>query len=214
MFFSFKPADALSLDLVDEDFQRSSSPLLFQHRLPWQQHVSKDDTLISTQRDSPEITFSDLKKDFKNKALLKVETVSTQTEICRTPDREVKPYSRSSQAQTSPRGPQSRNTDTQTDHYGRDEFKSSSFRTADSADVKQAYLVSKHPTLNSAILLPVDEAISPGDSASELSDSFVTAFSSPVNCSPLRSSFRESPDWDPSAEYLGSHRLVVLGYCF
>ncbi|XP_071791406.1 uncharacterized protein [Asterias amurensis] len=198
--------DALSLDLVDEDFQRSSSPLLFQHRLPWQQHVSKDDTLISTQRDSPAITFNDLKKDFKNKALLKVETVSTQTEICRTPDREVKPYSRSSQAQTSPRGPQSRNTDTQTDHYGRDEFKSSSFRTADSADVKQAYLVSKHPTLNSAILLPVDEAISPGDSASELSDSFVTAFSSPVNCSPLRSSFRESPDWDPSAEYLGSHR--------
>ena len=215
----------MTLDVIDEGLQGYSSSVPFHHQkaqFPWQQHLSKDDTFINTLGDSPAEVIDELRynlvKEFKRKRRPKAQTVSTQTEIFRTPEKQIKPYSRNSLSQTSAPVTQKRNTDTQTERDSnesdRDEFKSSSFRTADSADVKQADIVSKLPTLNSAILLPVDEALSPGDSASDLNDSFVTAFSSPVSSSPLRGLLRGSPDQDISIYFEGAQLSRFVCYCF
>ncbi|XP_038065227.1 inositol 1,4,5-triphosphate receptor associated 2-like isoform X3 [Patiria miniata] len=205
--------DALTLEVIDKASQGHSNSLLLHHqsaKLPWQQtdHLSQDDSLVDCLRDAPGSVIDklhfNLLREFKTKKRRKSQTVATQTEIQRTPDRQVRPYSRSSHSQTSLADSRNRDTDAQTETDSADEFRLSSLQVTNGADVKQAYLVNKPPTLSSAILLPVDEASSPGDSASDLSDSFVTAFSSPVSCSPLRGSFRSSLERDDFSDILAS----------
>ncbi|XP_022112109.1 uncharacterized protein LOC110991183 [Acanthaster planci] len=204
--------DALTLEVTHEASQGHSNCLLLQRaQLPQQQpvHCSQDDSLVDGLRYAPATVIEELChnliRDFKTQRKRIPQTVSTQTEIPRTPDRQVRPYSRSSYAQTGLADSHNRETDTQTEADSADEFQSSSLQTTNGAEVKQAYLVNRPPTLSSAILLPVEEAFSPGDSASDLSDSFVTAFSSPVSCSPLRGSFRGSSlERDDLSDFLAS----------